>query len=130
MTLAAASVDRTGHIEQVLLGYVWSTIDPRMRHDPEPADQTLLIAADDRVIVLSADPRTAREVGIASPVAVPTGSNATQTVYPIDIATLRFLAVARELRLTIRSGTDPRPFELWGDGRGALREYLRKIAGE
>ena len=124
VTLAAASVDRSGHIEQVLVGYVWSTIDPRMRHDVEPADQTLAIAADDRVIVLSADRRTSHDVGIAAPVAVPPGSNATQSLYPVDMATLRFLASARQLRLTIRNGTDPRPFELWGDGRHALLQFL------
>lgn len=128
VTLAAASVNRSGHIEQVLLGYLWSTIDPRMRRDPQPADQTLIIVADDRVIVLSADRRTPRDVGIAAPVAVPSGSNATQRLYPTDSATLRFLSTARQLRLTLRNGTDPRPFELWGDGRGALRQFLSSIA--
>jgi hypothetical protein len=124
VTLAAASVNRSGHIEQVLLGYIWSTIDPRMRRDPEPADQTLVIVADDRVIVLSADRRTPQDVGIAAPVAVPSGSNATQRLYPTDTATLRFLASARQLRLTIRNGADPRSFDLWADGRGALLQFL------
>jgi len=128
VTLAAASVNRTGHIEQVLLGYVWSTVDPRMRRNAEPADQTLIITADDRVIVLTADRRTSHDVGIAAPVAVPAGSNATQSLYPTDIATLRFLAAARQLRLTIRDNGDPRPFEMWSDGRGALTEYLTSIA--
>jgi hypothetical protein len=128
VTLAAANVNRTGHVEQVLLGYVWSTIDPRLRHDPEPARQTLIIVADDRVIELSNDKRTAQEVGIAHFIAEPPGSNATQSVFPTDIPTLRFLAAARRLRLSIRNGADPRPFDLWGDGRGALAGFLAAVA--
>jgi hypothetical protein len=128
VTLAAANVNRTGHVEQVFLGYIWSTIDPRMRRDAEPARQRLIIFADDRLIELSSDNRTAQEVGIAHLIAEPPGANATQSIFPTDTATLRFLAAARRLRLSIRDGADPRPFDLWGDGRGALAGFLAAVA--
>jgi hypothetical protein len=123
VTLAATSVNRSGHVEQIFVGYVWSTIDPRMRRAPEPAERSLVIVADDRDIVLSANRRAPQDVGVAAP----PGSNAVQRLYPTDAATLRFLAAARELRLTIRNDSDPRPFELWGDGRGALLQYLASV---
>ena len=47
-----------------------------------------------------------------------------------DVATLRFLAAARQLRLTIRNGADLRPYELWGDGRSALRQFLASTERE
>jgi hypothetical protein len=128
VTLAAANVNRSGHVEQVLVGYLWSTIDPRMRHDPESARQRLIIVADDRVIELSNDNRTAQEVGIVNLIAEPSGANATQRLFPTDIPTLRFLAAARRLRLSIRDSADPRPFDLWGDGRGALTGFLAAAA--
>jgi hypothetical protein len=53
VTLAAAAVNRAGKISYVLIGYNWSTVDPRLRPDPLPAAEPLVLQADDRRIPLT-----------------------------------------------------------------------------
>ena len=43
-------------------------------------------------------------------------------VYRIDQATLKFVAGARRLRLQLEGDSDPRPFEIWEDGRRELAQ--------
>ena len=129
VTLAAASVDRGGKLEYVLIAYVWSTLDPRYAPASELADALLLIA-DDRRIRLEANGKTSSDLGIALPVHAPPGQEIKPLVFPTDLATLRFIAVARSLAVQTTLGEDTVDYELWDDQRRALERYVRFMDGE
>jgi hypothetical protein len=129
VTLAAAAVDRAGRVEYVIVAYVWSTIDDRLDPERRRDTSTLLIAADDRRIELTAPVGSPDEVGIADPVLPPPGPSRVPQVYRIDLGTLRFLAAARRVSLLL--GTDPvaPTYDLWDDGRPALRAFVDYVSG-
>ena len=129
VTLTAASVDRGGKLEYVLIAYVWSTLDPRYAPASALADSLLLIA-DDRRIRLDANGKTPADLGIARPVQAPPGQDVKPLVFPTDLATLRFIAAARSLAVQTRLGEDTVDYELWDDQRRALDRYVRFMDGE
>jgi len=129
VTLQAAAVNRGGKVSYVLISYVWSTVDPRMREEPLPTPDVLLLRADDRRIQLSARGHTAREAGIGMAVDAPAGSNATPTVYSTDLATLRFIAESRHLALALDTERTTLTYDLWEDRRAALNRFVRHMSG-
>jgi hypothetical protein len=130
VTLAAAAVNRSGAISYVLIGYFWSTVDPRLRQDALPSVQPLILQADDRRLELTLRAASAREAGIGVPVHAPPGVTATPTVYATDLATLRFLTEAHRLSLLADSGGTALRYELWEDQRAALRLFVHHMRGE
>ncbi len=120
-TVVAASVNRSGRYEYVLLAYVWSTIDPRLGADVHPGE-TLILIADDRAIRMVRDGRTLREVGIAKPLLAPQHTRGPPRIYRTDRDTLKFVASAHRLRLQLEGDGDARPFEVWQDGRRELAQ--------
>jgi hypothetical protein len=129
VTLSAASVNRGGKLEYVLVAYVWSTLDPRYAPASALADSILLIA-DDRRIRLDAAGRTPADLGIAQPVHAPPGQDIKPLVFPTDLGTLRFIAAARSLAVQTQLGEDTVTYELWDDQRRALERYVRFMDGE
>jgi hypothetical protein len=129
VTLSAASVDRGGKLEYVLVAYVWSTLDPRYAPASALADSILLIA-DDRRIRLDTAGKTPADLGIAQPVHAPPGQDIKPLVFPTDLATLRFIAAARSLAVQTQLGEDTVSYELWDDQRRALDRYVRFMDGE
>jgi hypothetical protein len=130
VTLAAAAVNRAGKISYVLIGYNWSTVDPRLRPDPLPAALPLVLQADDRRIELTLRGHSAHEAGIGVPVHAPPGTIAPPNVYGSDLATLRFLAEARRVTLEAESAGTPVAYELWEDRRPALKRFVQHMNGE
>jgi hypothetical protein len=45
-------------------------------------------------------------------------------LYRTDKATLEFISKARRLRLQLEGDEDPRPFDLWTDGRADLARLI------
>jgi hypothetical protein len=129
VTLAAASVNRGGKLEYVLVAYVWSTLDPRYAPASALADSILLIA-DDRRISLDSNGKSPTDLGIARAVHAPTGQDVKPLVFPTDLATLRFIAAARDLAVQTQAGEDTVRYELWDDKRRALDRYVRFMDGE
>jgi hypothetical protein len=121
-TVAAVSVNRTGHYEYVLLVYLWSTLDPRLGIDRHPG-QNIILLADDRAIRLVRDNRTLYAVGISTPLHAPEHIRGQPRIYRTDRETLQFLAQARRVRLLLEGDEDPRPFDIWTDGRHALAQF-------
>ncbi len=118
-TVVGASVNRSGHYEYLLLVYIWSTVDPRLGAGVHPGDNLILLA-DDRAIRLPRDGRSLKEAGIAKPLDRPPHTRGPPRLYRIEQATLEFVASARRLRLQLQGDGDPRPFEVWQDGRREL----------
>ena len=129
VTLAAASVNRGGKLEYVLVAYVWSTLDPRYAPASALADSILLIA-DDRRIRLDSNGKSPTDLGIARPVHAPTGQDIKPLVFPTDLATLRFIAAARNLEVETQLGEDTVKYDLWDDKRRALDRYVRFMDGD
>jgi hypothetical protein len=130
VTVAAAAVDRAGKISYVLITYIWSTVDPALRRDALPSPEALIVQADDRRIEYHLEGHSAHEAGIGLPVHAPPGSAAAPNVYHTDLATLRFLAEARRLRVLPPSDSPMAAYELWDDRRTALRAFVRRMSGE
>ena len=118
-TVAGVSINRSGHYEYLLLVYLWSTVDPRLGTDRHPG-QNLIWLADDRAIRLVRDTRSMKEAGISRPLYAPDHTRGRPRIYRTDKETLRFLSNAKRLRLVLEGDDDPRPFEVWEDGRRAL----------
>jgi hypothetical protein len=129
VTLQAASVNRSGKVSYVLISYVWSTVDPRMREEPLLIPEQLLLHADDRRIQLSARGQTAREAGIGMTVDAPAGSSGPPTVYGTDLATLRFIAESRHLALALDTERSTLIYDLWEDRRADLARFVRHMSG-
>jgi hypothetical protein len=123
-TVAAVSINRSGHYEYVLLVYLWSTVDPRLGIDRHPG-QNVILLADDRAIRLVRDGRSMHEVGISTPLHAPEHIRGQPRIYRTDRETLQFISGARRVRLLLESDEDPRPFDVWTDGRGALAYWLK-----
>ncbi len=128
-TLAAASVNRGGKVDYVLIVYFWSTLDPRLRDAPLPAAEPLVIQADDRRIALTLRGHSAHEAGIGVPVHAPPGATVAPDVYATDLSVLRFIAAARQLALLTDSKGTTLSFELWNDERAALGAFVRHMSG-
>jgi hypothetical protein len=121
-TVAAASVNRSGRYEYLLVVYVWSTVDPRLGADVHPG-QNLVLLADDRAIRLPRDARTMKEAGVSKRLHAPLHIRGQPRLYRTDKATLQFLSKAQRLRLQLEGDDDARPFEVWTDGRKALGQF-------
>jgi hypothetical protein len=129
VTLAAAAVNRNGKVSYVGIAYFWSTVDPRMRTDPLPAPEPLILQADDRRIELRLQGQSPHDAGIGVPVHAPPGTVATPHVYGIDLATLRYMAEARQLVVLADSNGALLRYPLWEDHRAALRAFVRRMGG-
>ncbi|HEV2286638.1 MAG TPA: hypothetical protein VGR80_11400, partial [Steroidobacteraceae bacterium] len=127
--LAAAAVNRNGKISFVGIAYFWSTVDPRMRTDPLPGPEPLILQADDRRIELHLLGQSAHDAGIGIPVHAPPGSAATAYVYGMDLATLRFIAEAHRLMVFAESNRTLLSYPLWDDRRTALRAFVQHMGG-
>ena len=129
LTLQAAAVNRSGKMSYVLISYVWSTVDPRMREEPLLNPELLVLQADDRRIQLNARGHTARDAGIGMVVDAPSGSSGAPTVYPTDLATLRFIAESRHLALALDTERSTLIYDLWEDRRADLARFVRHLSG-
>lgn len=127
VNLTAASVDRGGKIEYVLIAYVWSTLDPRFA--PVISANSLLLQADDRRFALNANGKLPSDLGIAQAVHAPPGHESTPLVFPTDLPTLRFIAAARSLAVQAVADEDPIDYELWDDQRRALMRFVEFVNG-
>ena len=123
-TLVAMQEDDAGRFTTWLVVYEWSKVDPRLNNAGWIGDGRLLLIADGREIALApaadGDVPLSHRDRIFSRVAPLRASFA----YRIDLATLRYLVAVHQL--TVRFQGDPLPlrYEMWRDGRDALRLWL------
>jgi hypothetical protein len=129
VTLAAASVNRSGTIEYYIFAYLWSTLDNRNRNGVPPAADNLTIAADDRRITAQLAGHSSQEAGVGTAVRAPPGRHWTLNVYKTDVATLGFIAEARHLAVITGCAEGPVTYEPWDDQRRALRGLVRRLEG-
>jgi hypothetical protein len=125
-TLVAVEIDNSGEYREYLLVYRWSTVDRRMSPPPAPDQGALRIVADGRVIDL--EPLAKLPVSFERPrdLHVPPHGDMVARAYPIDIATLEFIASSRELLVRMPHEALDTPFLLYEDGRSALSRFLER----
>ncbi len=132
ITLAAASIDRAGKVQRVVIAYFWTTFDPHARDDgrgKNPPDEDrhpdeLTLIADDRRITLARLNRTAHEAGIEERVNAPAVGSGPPILYNVDLATLRFIAASRSLSAHTRTGETELDYAMWEDRREALSQWV------
>jgi hypothetical protein len=129
VTLAAAAVNRSGKLSVVAVVYFWSTVDPRMRSEPLPAPERLIVEADDRRIELRRRAGTPHDAGVGTPVHPPPGPPVAPEVYGVDLQTLQFLAAARQLTLRLESRGTWLRYSAWDDQRAALGALVARLEG-
>ena len=128
VTLAAATVNRGGARDYVLIAYVWSTLDPR--YEPANVDpESLVLVVDDRRIRLSANGKSSADLGIARGVDAPGGRAIKPLAFPTDLATMRYIAAARSIEVQAKSDDTLVSYILWDDQRGSLDRFVRFLDG-
>ena len=129
VTLTAATVNRSGKRDCLLIAYIWSTLDAR--YEPaRPVADILTLVADDRRIRLDAGGGTPADFGIVRAVGAPEGRTVKPIVFPTDLGTLRYIAAARSLEVQAQVGDDVQSYMLWDDQRKALDRFVRYLNGE
>jgi hypothetical protein len=129
VTMTAATVNRGGKRDTLLIAYIWSTLDAR--YEPaRPVADALVLVADDRRIRLDTSRGTPADFGIVRPVGAPSGRTVKPLVFPTDLATLRFIAAARSLRVETTVGEETQSYMLWDDQRQSLDRFVRFLNGE
>jgi hypothetical protein len=125
-TLVPVAIDESGDYRQYLLLYRWSTVDPRMLPRPDPGDGELRIVADGRVIDLH--PLTTLPLGLDRhrELLIPKHGDVVAHAYKMSSDLLRYIAASHELSVRLPQEPFTTPFELWQDGRPALRAFLSR----
>lgn len=125
-TLVAVEVDHSGDFVDYLLLYRWSTVDRRMSPRPNTDGGELKIFAEGRVLDLR--PLDTVPVSLAQSAAlhVPPHEDTVTHAYRVDSDVLKFIATSDTLAVQLPQESLDTPFRMWDDGRGALREFLRR----
>jgi hypothetical protein len=123
-TVAAASMDRDGRIEYVLLVYLWSTVDPRDGRGAWGPAPNLALVADDRRMELHPISYSAQT---PPPVDRPPTRHFVGGIYHTDLDSLRYLTEAHYLSLVRGEGPDEARFELWDDERASLAALISSV---
>ncbi len=137
VTVAAAAVDRGGKTDYLLITYFWTTLDfhgregeSRSLGESDPHAIEMIIIADDRRIKLKPGTQSPRDLGIGSNVHAPPTGSAVQSVYRLDLPTLRFVSAAHHLALVKDADNTSAAFELWSDQRASLRGLVKSLSGQ
>ena len=128
-TLVAVEVDSSGKYNEYLLLYRWSTVDPRMSPAPGAHAGELKILADGRVIDLTPLEPMPVSLRRRKELHVPPHGDVVAHAYPVDTATLHFIAASRELTVLMPQEPLDTPFQLWEDGRPALEQFAQRASG-
>jgi hypothetical protein len=107
----------------------WSTVDPRMSPASDAHAGELKILADGRVIDLTPLEPMPVSLGRRKELHVPPHGDVVAHAYPVDTATLHFIAASRELTVLMPQEPLDTPFQLWEDGRPALEQFAQRASG-
>jgi hypothetical protein len=129
LTVVAVEINVSGQRHLYLAVHRWSTIDLRSGEtSPEPS--VLLLVADGRDITLTSRQDQGASLPIdATRLMRPEDADVVTTLYPIDGATLEYIAGSHSLS-AVYSDSFALPFALWRDGRTDLRRMLARVSSE
>lgn len=124
VTLAAAARNVMGDVRLSLIAHRWSTVDARIAAPSDATGRALIIVADGRDIRLTPTKALPAALSVGNAVLRPPVSQVQTLVYPIDVATLKYIAESSSLSLSFDVSQDPRPYSFWSDGRQALLHFI------
>ncbi len=127
-TVVAVEIDVSGEYRQYLLLYRWSTVDRRMSPPPRPDEGELVIFADGRTIDLLPLAKLPVDLRQRGGLHVPAHGDVVAHAYPVDPATLRYIAASHDLTVRMPQEQLDTPFPLFEDGRRALEQFLERAA--
>jgi hypothetical protein len=129
LTVVAVEINVSGQRRLYLAVHQWSTIDLRSGELP-PVSSDLLLVADGRDIALTPERDDAAGLPVdATRLMRPEDAEVVSALYPIDGATLEYIAVSDSLSVAY-SDSFALPFALWRDGRPDLQRMLARVSGE
>lgn len=124
VTLVAAARNVMGDIRLSLIAHRWSTVDVRISTPGDATGRALIIVADGRDIRLAPLKALPAQFSVGSIVLRPPVNDVQSIAFPIDVATLAYIAESRSLSLSFEIAEDPRPYAIWSDGRPALLQFV------
>jgi hypothetical protein len=126
-SVSAASVDQSGKVSTIFVAYFWCA---GASSGPDKADSrspSLVLQADTQRIELTRELGASAMQAVANvPYRPPLGHAAPQ-VYPADLATMKAVGNCSHLVLYIGSGDKQLKYELFEDGRRALRDFVTQV---
>jgi hypothetical protein len=125
-TLVAVEIDQSGKYSDYLLLYRWSTVDRRMSPPPDPSAGELRIVAEGRAVDLKPLEQVPISLSRRRDLHVPEHGDVVTRAYPVDVTTLRFIAMSRNITVFMPQEPLETPFGLWQDGRRALGKFLER----
>jgi hypothetical protein len=134
ISLTAAEVDRSGQTQLCVLGYFWSTIDRRTGSGTSrPADKSLALFADGRLIRLSPLESPPKDLEADSRLHAPETAHFDQAAYKVSLEELRYIAGSQALKLRLavdkdEEDPDAETFSVWTDARKALKDFVARIS--
>lgn len=138
VSLTAAEVDRSGHIQVYLIGYIWSTIDRRNRGvQADLAALPLELTADGRLIRLKPAAEFPKDFLDDEKMLAPKAAHLQRAAYLTTREALRYVAESKHLAVSfVAEPADGDPesdaaldaerevYESWGEGRKALKAFV------
>lgn len=127
-TLVAVETSNGGKYAQFLLLYRWSTVDKRMSAPPASDAGHLRLLADARQLDFTPLDPMPFTLSRRKAMRIPPKADVVAWAYPVDVATLRFIAQSKQLRLRMAQDAFDAPFSLWkADGRAGLQQFLQRL---
>jgi hypothetical protein len=126
VTLAGASVDQSGKISFIFIGYFWGAGAPQS-HDDAPRGPIVLQLQDARVVLTPLN-RSAREAGIAEPVHRPPFGRPIPNIYVVDLQTMRSISGSAHLELYDGEDDKSPKYQLFDNRIDALRDLVRHLS--
>ena len=134
ISLTAVEVDRSGQTQLCVLGYFWSTIDRRTASgtSQQPADKSLALFADDRLIRLTLFESPPADLKASSRLYAPETAHFEQAAYNVSLEQLRYISNSQVLKLRLvadkdEEDPDAETYSVWTDSRKALRDFVAQI---
>ena len=127
VTLIVAQEDISGKYASWLIAYRWSTVDPRFDPAHALASGRLALIADGRTISLT--PSGEVPAFLQRRDLLPAPHHPINTwAYAMDVPTLRYLALTRDLALRWQDDALPLPYSVWEEGRPELLALMNGSA--
>lgn len=124
LTFVAVTRNEAGHVNPFMLVYRWSTIDERVNRSVSPPPGSLVLLADGRDIHLPALASVPADLmNMVDVLWRPDVSQYTTMAYRTDGTTLDFLGSSKQLTAYFDSPDESLPYQIWRDGRAALRRF-------
>jgi hypothetical protein len=129
LTLVAIQKDDDGKHTALLLLYRWAVYYGEAPFAPGAGSGEMLFSVDGHPIDLQPLPRLPDGLPGPKDLFVPDTTESAMRAYVTDLATLKLISTSHELTLRLPKESPNVSFKLWHDGRPALGQFVKHLAG-